>query len=290
MPSTIYATFPTEGDAERAAGALMDHGLSAEDISFVLPEQLPSLPARDAADSEGTARVHTPDAVPPPSIPITHDYALEDVTVPPPPPLPKLTVPRPHSPQEQEVGYPQRYHYDALGAVIPDEPPATTTTLPDPPRKTALPADTPMDTVEHDKRPHAHIVDMNRHLPSAAAGISTTTAADATRGALEGAGLGVGLGILLGLATVAIPGIGLVAGTGALVAGLAAATGAAGGIVGGVYGYLADLGLPPESARQLGERLQAGQVILSIHLAGNVPSDEIVTILRKYHATSAQAF
>ena len=124
---------------------------------------------------------------------------------------------------------PARYHYDALGAVIPDEPPATMATVPPPPSKEALPGDAPLDVVEHEKRPHAHIVDMNRQLPNAATGISTTTTGDAAKGALEGAGIGLGLGILLGLATVAIPGIGFVAGTGALVAGLAAATGAAGG-------------------------------------------------------------
>ena len=286
MPNTIYATFTTEHDAERAAGALMDHGLAAEDLSFVLPEHMPSAPIMDTA---GMPRIHSVEAAPPPSNPVVNDYALPEISAPLPPPLPPLTVPPPVMPTTNEVGMPAHYHYDALGAVIPEENLAGTTVLA-PPDKPVLSANAPLDTVEHDHRSHTHVVDMNREMPSAASGISTTTTGDAAKGALEGAGIGVGLGILLGLATIAIPGIGLVAGAGALVAGLAAATGAAGGVAGGVYGYLADLGLPPDTARHLGEQLKAGQIILSVHVAGDVPTDEIVRLLRKYHATSAQAF
>src|SRR5580704_14170463 len=39
MTQTIYATFPTERDAERAVGALMDHGVSSIDISFIVPDR-----------------------------------------------------------------------------------------------------------------------------------------------------------------------------------------------------------------------------------------------------------
>lgn len=64
-----------------------------------------------------------------------------------------------------------------------------------------------------------------------------------------------------------IPGIGLVAGAGALVAGLTAAT-----------------------ARRLSDNLQAGGPILSITLTGEIPEGEIVSILRKYGATTAEVF
>ena len=40
MATTIYATFNSENDAERAAGALMDHGVNSADISFIVPEKV----------------------------------------------------------------------------------------------------------------------------------------------------------------------------------------------------------------------------------------------------------
>lgn len=38
MTNTLYASFSTTSDAERAAGALLDHGVRQEDISFVANE------------------------------------------------------------------------------------------------------------------------------------------------------------------------------------------------------------------------------------------------------------
>ena len=153
---------------------------------------------------------------------------------------------------------------------------------------TVMAPNTPQEIVEGESRPH--IIDMESDRPKAADGISTTTAGDAAKGAMGGAGIGVGLGILLGIAAVMVPGIGLVAGAGALVAGLAAATGVAGGIAGGAYGFLADLGLPQHNVRLLGDHLNAGGVVLHVEVSGKVAEDEIMRILTKYDATSAQGF
>jgi hypothetical protein len=57
----------------------------------------------------------------------------------------------------------------------------------------------------------------------AKSGLSTTTAADAGVGAAKGAGIGLGVGVLAGLASLAIPGFGLVLGGGALATALAGA-------------------------------------------------------------------
>ena len=61
-------------------------------------------------------------------------------------------------------------------------------------------------------------------------GLTTTTAADAVRGASQGGTAGLALGALAGLASLFIPGYGLVIGSGALATAAAAAlgTGAAG--------------------------------------------------------------
>jgi len=288
MLNTIYATFNTEGDAERAAGALMDHGVGSEHISFILPQLAQATAAADLtlppiSEPAPSASIPAPSA--PAAAP--EDIPIADVAVPPPPRLENVpageiqdsrTMPPSQAP-------PSGYTYDALGALIPDT--SRPKIVPRAASPVAMPADTPIDVVNAD---HAHMIDMNRREPTAASGISTTTGGDAAKGALEGAGIGLGLGVILGLAAIAIPGIGLVAGAGALVAGLAAATGAAGGIAGGVYGYLSDMGLPPETARRLSEHLRAGGPVLSIEVTDAVPPEEIVGLLRKYGATSAEAF
>lgn len=298
MAHTIYATFPTEHDAEKAAGALLDHGIAPQDISYILPHSTLVTPV----DAEGhpvphqTPLTHAVEAVAPAQVPLPGQVPLAnaEAIVPPVPAVPKV----PLTYREIAQGEPlPGYRYDALGAQIPDNPalnavPAAPPlkAVPPPPAASiaALPANTSEDTLLYENRPH--VIDMNREEPEAASGITTTTGADAAKGALGGAGIGVGLGILLGIAAVAIPGVGWVAGAGALVAGLAAATGAAGGIAGGVFGYLTDLGVPEEKARLLHTHLEAGSPVLSITVTGKLTEFEIEEILRKYGATAAEAF
>lgn len=274
MSNTIYATFATESDAERASGALMDHGVQAADISFVMPEH----PAYFGQGTEmPTTRVEPNMA--PPAVPLDYDLPVIDVPIPGP-------VPREnYETRPVEGNYGVETDYRPLNP----EPPAAPNLEPVTSARTAaIPGNTWIGTAEHESR--THIVDQNRTEPTASYGLSTTTAGDAEKGALEGAAVGVGLGILLGLATVAIPGVGLVAGAGALVAGLAAATGVAGGIAGGVYGYLTDMGVPPANARVLSDHLEAGGLVLSINMTGEVREDEVMELLRKYNATSVQTF
>lgn len=288
MARSIYATFATEHDAERASGALMDHGVSAEAISFVISDRQMHPAVYHPEQTIGAT--HSADAVPPPTRPLPGTITPPDVDLPPPPeyrnPLERQML-HLEAPAIRQTATPG-YHYDALGAVIPDRPRPHSPTIAPEHSVATLPPDTPQEIVEHDPRPH--IIDMEASRTEAADGISTTTAGDAAKGALGGAGIGVGLGILLGLAAVTIPGVGLVAGTGALVAGMAAATGVAGGIAGGVFGYLADLGIPPDHARLISGQLDSGGVLLNIQVSGAVTEEEIVRILNKYGATSAQGF
>jgi len=102
MTTTIYATFPTAQEAEHAADALQQLGLSATDIQF--------FPVADSLSSLTTATVKG-------------KASASTVTLPEPPPLPPLildTGPRQLPPLD---GTPEHYRYDALGAIIPDAPP-----------------------------------------------------------------------------------------------------------------------------------------------------------------------
>jgi hypothetical protein len=281
MSNTLYATFATVDDAERAAGAIMDHGANAQDISFIVPERAhvdyPTPPAYELG------------AAPPGAGSASGFQSVERL----------LASGEPYtygeSPGSLDEAVPVRagYHYDALGSQIMDNTATATypTRLAVKEREVGMatiPGNTPLETMEHEARPH--IVDMNRNMPNAASGISTTTGRDAAKGAAEGAGIGLGLGLLIGLVTIAIPGVGLVAGAGMLAAGLAAATGVAGGIAGGVYGYLHDLGIPEDKARELDTHLATGGPVLSVTLTGQLLETEIVQLLRKYNATSVESF
>jgi len=116
-------------------------------------------------------------------------------------------------------------------------------------------------------------------------GITLTTSADAVEGATKGAGIGLGIGMLAGLASVIVPGVGVVLGGAALefaVGGAVAAT-AAGAIAGGAYGYLRDQGIDEHAARYLSNHLETGGVLVSVSgPSNNVEIDTIQKILTKY--------
>ncbi|HEY4001278.1 MAG TPA: hypothetical protein VGO93_20570 [Candidatus Xenobia bacterium] len=124
-------------------------------------------------------------------------------------------------------------------------------------------------------------------------GVTTTTGADAGHGALTGAGIGLGLGILGALASLIIPGFGIVIGGGALATaiGAAAATTAAGAISGGVAGYLRDQGVPEMAAHQYQEDLNAGRVLLSVGApCGKLDLPSVEELLAKYGALNATRY
>lgn len=128
---------------------------------------------------------------------------------------------------------------------------------------------------------------------SAKHGISTTTGADAGSGAMKGAGIGLGLGILAGIASLFVPGVGLVVGGGALAAALggAAATTAAGAVAGGVTGYLKDQGVDAHIAEDYDNVVKNGGALLAVTVpSGNVDEARVREILGKYGAANVNAY
>src|SRR5439155_23434200 len=99
----------------------------------------------------------------------------------------------------------------------------------------------------------------------------------------------LGAGALAALASVFIPGFGLVLGGGALATAIAGAAGAtaAGAVAGGVHGYLMDQGVPDEPAMRYEETFRSGGAILSVNCPSNdVTQSECEGILSKYGATN----
>jgi hypothetical protein len=179
--STLYASFATPADAERAAGAMLDHGAVADDLSLLANE--------------------------------------------------KTATGQP-VPQTSEV----------------------------------------MDA-EH----------------SAKSGISTTTPSDVAAGTVKGATIGLGIGTLAALASLFIPGIGLVLGGGALASAFMAGAGTmiAGAAAGGVAGYLGDQGVPEDIVTRYSAAFQEGGAILAIAIpSGKLESSDAEALLVKYGASN----
>ncbi len=126
-------------------------------------------------------------------------------------------------------------------------------------------------------------------VENAKGGITTTTAADAGVGAAKGAGVGLGVGTVALLASLFIPGVGLVTGAGALATAIVAAAGttAAGAVAGGMVGFLKDQGMPEEAAFKYNQEISGGGAMIAIALpTGEVTQVTIRQILSKYQGTN----
>ena len=124
-------------------------------------------------------------------------------------------------------------------------------------------------------------------------GISTTTPEDAGEGAVKGTGWGLGVGILASLAVLAVPGVGLVLGGGALAAALGATalTAGAGAIAGGSIGYLKEQGVPGDAAEKYHGAVAGGGAVLSLNIpSGKVDQATAESVLSKYGAADMNAY
>lgn len=123
---------------------------------------------------------------------------------------------------------------------------------------------------------------------TAESGISTTTPQDAGMGAAAGATVGLGVGALAGLASLFIPGFGLVVGGGALATAIAgaAATVGAGAVAGGITGYLRDLGVEGDVPEDFENDYKGGKIIVGVsYREDGIDSETLYTLGRKYHAS-----
>ena len=139
---------------------------------------------------------------------------------------------------------------------------------------------------------HLTAVEAQQAKRRAESGITTTTPDDASAGAVKGAALGLGVGVLAALASVFIPGIGLVVGGGALASAIAGTVGAAGAgaITGSIVGYLKDQGMPEEAITTYRDAFASGGVILAISMPADVRRENLEAILAKYGATNIDLY
>lgn len=122
---------------------------------------------------------------------------------------------------------------------------------------------------------------------SAKKGITTTTSGDAASGAAKGAGVGLGIGALAALASLVVPGFGIVVGGGALATAIAGALGAtaAGAVSGGALGYLKDQGVDDEVAEKFAADIDANGAVVSVDIwPEDLAEVDVENVLRKYGA------
>jgi len=131
---------------------------------------------------------------------------------------------------------------------------------------------------------------VERHVK---AGVTTTTGHDAAKGAAKGAGIGAAVGAAALVASLFIPGLGLVTGAGALATALGALVGttAAGAAVGALTGYLKDQGVPHDVATKYEDAVKRGGAIIAIALpSGDVSRPMAEEILLKYDASDLNSY
>lgn len=125
------------------------------------------------------------------------------------------------------------------------------------------------------------------HEAHAQSGVTTTTGADAAAGAAKGAGIGLAVGALGALASLLIPGFGLVIGGGALATAMASAAGttAAGAVAGGVTGFLQDQGVDKVAAQDYEDAIKNGGALVEVLTPSkDVTAAQVEEILTKYGA------
>ena len=134
------------------------------------------------------------------------------------------------------------------------------------------------------------------HESHAKNGITTTTGSDAASGAAKGGAVGAVVGALAALASLAIPGFGVVIGGGALATAIASAVGtaAAGAVAGGVTGFLKDQGIAEPVARKYEDALKNGGAVVALNLPSGkltrMQADELMAKYGVVEVNGAQRF
>lgn len=253
MAETLYASFAEPSQAEKAAGALLDYGVLAEDLSLI---------TRGSHTETYTTQTSTGERA------AAGTAAAGNRTA--------------EAGDRFAAGASRAAGADYTAANYEAAAERHEATATEEGRQAAGDYETTHESRHHDDTELA-----------AKKGISTTTSKDAGVGAVKGAGIGLGVGVLAALASIFIPGVGLVTGGGALATAIGAAAGttAAGAVAGGTYGYLKDQGVPEATAKVYNQTLEMGGSILAVHVPSNdVDQSTIEGIMEKYGAVSINIF
>jgi hypothetical protein len=107
----------------------------------------------------------------------------------------------------------------------------------------------------------------------------------ATAGAGGGAVVGGALGLFIGMGALVIPGIGPVIAAGPILSALVG-TGA-GAAVGGLTGALIGMGMPEFEAKQYEEKMNGGNILISVHIEDAAQRSRVKAIFKNASAVTA---
>jgi hypothetical protein len=323
---SIYAAFADPASAERAAEALVASGVRADDISLVVNREEPagnktlddreldySQPTRLLGPAGATGRfdplgndlrVSTPTPVQGGNLmpigesaemnlnPAQNDYPIEDVN------QPTAFSSRPpnaksdYNPDLDKREYNADYKADVdrenreearldLQRRMPDQASAESDTGP---------VDTPnRPTPVYDYRDER--TGTAPHAPDTS-GIHHESISDAASTAKKGVVAGLGVGALAALTAIAVPGIGLVIGGGALALALGglAAGARAGHASGGVVSYLKDHGVPANDIPRYQKTYEEGGAIICVQVDDMSNRSGIERILGEHGAVKVDRY
>lgn len=111
--------------------------------------------------------------------------------------------------------------------------------------------------------------------------------------AIKGSLVGVGVGALAAVASLIIPGVGLVFGAGALASALGGmvATAGAGAAAGAIVGYMKEAGMEEAVADEFGDAVEEGGAILAVAVpSGSVGEEEARAVLNRYQARNVHSY
>lgn len=294
---TIYAAFADPRHAESAAGALIDHGVKAEDISLVVsdaynerrgtpddPELSYTQPTIVSGEAGATGRfdpMGNDSRVGLPPVQGANNFPVgEDA---------EATL----NPAQDD--YPRSGDLNAPQTELASSPvsAAGTQALQDEGDE-GLDINRPNAADIRTPRDADRTIGGSAYDPEVAAkrGITTTTIGDAASAAKKGVIAGLGVGALAAVAALAIPGFGMIVGGGALATALAgvAASAGAGAMAGGVVGYLKDQGVPANDIPAYQQAYENGGAILAVHLTENANRGKIEEIVNKYGAEKVDRY
>lgn len=301
MANTLYAAFADAAMAEKAAGALLDHGVKAEDLSLVQHESGYNTPTTVAEDTGVTPRYAegemTGATVDSPGVMGTGIYN---------PPTGEMGMSRSSTEMDRDMNTSEvtpsmtkpTVYNEAVTGDKTDEDFQVERNDAEYDRENAIGTSSNAstsydDNTVRDERKGDDANDASKSEEAAKHGISTTTAADAGHAAVAGGAVGLGVGAIAAVASLLIPGFGLVVGAGALataIGGMVATTGA-GAVIGGVTGFLKDQGVDEHVAQHYGQTVTSGGAILAV----NVPSNDVDEakareVLEKYGASNVNTY
>jgi len=240
MQNTIHASFENAADGVRAAESLLSHGLLPGDISLILPDAKVTQHSGNTGTLADIRSPHLSKAVKP-------DSTRRATNAPVGPCLPR-------PPQLPALPEPSKSRYYSHEAVMAPAGRGYTYDV--------------LGAVIPDSAP--------RNKGASRGADRRAEKSGAVLGTEEGLGLGLGLGLLTAMC---VPGLGMVAGAGALVAGLLAAGAAAGGVGGGIYGWLIGGGVDHESAHLMSHHLNSGWSTISVSVTDSMTEQEICDII-----------